>query len=302
MAGQFIDRAKIEAAYVVFSTVFDMALQKAPSMFREVAMVMPGVSERVEFKWFGTYPNMKRWIGDRALAKLRAESKTLLTEWWANGLEVDLDDIKSDEKFGMLMSRVRMLAQAAEGRMDERVAAFYMAGFAGTLDVTYDGQFLFDTDHTAAGNGTGVSQSNLQTGVLDSANFNAALQKAQLFVDDEGEPISQSLDFLVTGPVNQLKARQLLKAEFAAGGATNIDAGMLPWKIWPRITSAMWWLQAAGELRPVIVGIEVPPQFAAVESPDSPEHFMRRTNLYGSHAKFGVTLGFWQPVVGSTGT
>jgi len=302
MAGSFIDRNKVEAAYVVFSTIFDMALSAATTLYKEVAWVMPGVSERVEFKWFGTYPTMKRWIGDRALQKLRGESQTLTTEWWANGLEVDLDDLKSDSKFGMIPARVRMLADAAEGRMDERVATFYTSGFGGTQGVTYDGQFLFDSDHTAAGNGTGVSQSNLQTGALNSANFNAALQKSQQFVDDEGEPISQPLDFLVAGSANQLAARQLLKAEFQAGGATNIDAGMMDWKIWPRLgTSTAWWIQSKSEARAVILGIEVPPEFAAVESPDSVEVFMRRNNLYGAHMKIGLCYGFWQAVVGSTG-
>lgn len=301
MAGSFLDRAKVEAAYVVFSTVFDMSLGKAPTLYKDVAWVMPGVAERVEFKWFGSYPTMKRWIGDRALSKLRGESTSLVTEWWANGLEVDLDDLKSDAKFGMIPARVRMLATAAEGRMDERVAAFYQAGFGGTLGVTYDGQYLFDTDHTAAGNGVGASQSNLQTGALNSANFNAALQKGLGFLDDEGEPIAQTFDFLVTGPANQLAARTLLQQQYQAGGATNIDAGMMPWKIWPRITNTMWWLQSGGEVRPVILGIEVAPEFAAIEGSDSVEVFMRRTNLYGAHMKIGLCYSFWQPVVGSTG-
>ncbi len=301
MSATMLDRAKVEAAFVVFSTVFDMKLKNTPVIYDRIATVIPGVSERVEFKWLGTFPSMKRWVGDRALQKLRGESQTLTTEWWANGIEVDVDDLNNEAKLGMIPKRINQMATAAARRMDDQVAQYYVNGFSGTLGLTYDGQFLFDTDHTAAGNGLGIPQSNLQTGTLNSANFNAALQAALLFVDDEGEPINTGMNFVLAGPRKQLEARQLLKAEFQAGGATNIDAGMANWLIAPRITGTQWFLLTEDEIKAVLLGIEVAPAFAAADNPEATEMFMRRNALYGAHTKFGLCYGMWQAAIGSTG-
>ena len=158
MAASMIDRAKISAAFIVFSTVFDMKLKNTPVVYPEIATVIPGVSEQVQFKWLSSIPVMRKWTGDRTLQRLRAETQTLLTDWWANGLEVDVDDLNNEAKFGMIVKRIRGMAQACARRMDDQVTQFYVNGFAATLGVTYANQFLYDTDHTAAGNGQGVLQ------------------------------------------------------------------------------------------------------------------------------------------------
>src|SRR6185312_14448889 len=194
MAGQgtMLGRANLEAAFIAFSTVFDMKLKVTPVIYPQLAMVIPGVSERLEFKWLGSIPTMKRWVGDRTIQKLRGETQALTTEWWANGIEVDVDDFRVEARLGMLATRVRSLAEAAARRIDDQVAQYYLTGFNSTNGLTYDGQYLYDTDHTAgtgAGVRSGEAQSNLVTGGLSSATFNSALQKSMLFTDDEGEPI-----------------------------------------------------------------------------------------------------------------
>jgi phage major head subunit gpT-like protein len=80
MSATMIDRAKVEAAFVVFSTVFDLKLSSTPVIYPQISTVIPGVSERIEFKWLSSIPTLKRWVGDRTLQRLRGESQTLLTE------------------------------------------------------------------------------------------------------------------------------------------------------------------------------------------------------------------------------
>lgn len=301
MAATMIDRAKVEAAFVVFSTVFDMKLKNTPTIYQDIATVLPGVSERVEFKWLSSIPTLKRWIGDRALQRLRGESQILTTEWWANGVEVDVDDLNNEAKLGMIVKRIRSMAQACARRMDDQVVQFYLAGFAATLGTTYDGQFLYDNDHTAAGNGTGALQNNLVAGAFTSANFNTGLQKAMLFVDDEGEPIGVNVKKILAGPQNQLALRTVLKQEYQAGGATNIDASLAQPLISPRITGTHWFGLTDEEIQSVILGIEVEPQFVAADDPKLFEMFSRRNALYGSHTKFGLCYGMWQASFGSLG-
>lgn len=301
MGATMIDRAKVEAAFVVFSTVFDMKLTNTPVIYPQIATVIPGVSERVEFKWFGSIPTLKRWVGDRTLQRLRAETQALTTEWWANGIEVDVDDLNNEAKYGMIVKRIRAMAQACARRMDEQVVSFYVNGFAGTLGLTYDGQFLYDSDHTAAGNGIGAAQNNLLTGTFDSTAFNTMLQRAMQFVDDEGEPIGVNITRVLAGPQQQLKLRTVLKQEFQAGGATNVDAGLATGIISPRITGTHWFGLSDEEIASVILGIEVNPQFVAADDPRQFEMFSRRNALYGAHTKFGLCYGMWQASMGSTG-
>lgn len=300
--GSMIDRAKVEAAFVSFSTVFDMKLKNTPTIYEQIATVIPGVSERVEFKWLSSIPTMKRWVGDRTLQRLRAETQALTTEWWANGIEVDVDDLNNEAKFGMIVKRVRSMAQAAARRIDDQVVSYYVNGFAGTLGVCYDGQFLLDTDHTAAGNGIGAQQNNLLVGAFATGTLNTAIQRAMLFTDDEGEPIGVTPAKVLAGPQNQLTLRQVLKQEFLANGASNIDKGIIGQTlISPRITGTHWFVLSDEEIQGVILGIEVPPQFVANDDPRAFEMFMRRNALYGAHTKFGICYGMWQAVMGSLG-
>ena len=107
---------------------------------------------------------------------------------------------------------------------------------------------------------------------------------------------------LLVGAANQLTVRQLLRAERNAAGATNVDYGMAKPVIAPRFgLSTAWMLVSTGELKPVILGMEFEPQFAAADDPASPEMFKRRTALYGAHTKFGLCYGPWQATVGSAG-
>jgi phage major head subunit gpT-like protein len=75
MSATMLDRSKVEAAFVAFSTVFDMKLKNTPTIYEKIATVIPGVSERIEFKWLGSIPTLKRWVGDRTFQKLRGETR-----------------------------------------------------------------------------------------------------------------------------------------------------------------------------------------------------------------------------------
>lgn len=303
--GTMLGRANLEAAFIAFSTVFDMKLKSTPVLYPELSLVIPGVSERLEFKWLGSIPVMKRWIGERTMQKLRAESQALETDWWANGIEIDTDDFIVEAKLGMLAARVRSLATAAYRRMDDQVTQYYLSGFGTTLGTTYDGAALFSNSHTA-GTGAGVrpgeAQSNLVVGGLTSQTFNAALQKSMVWLDDEGEPVAQPMKTVLCGAVNQLTVRQVFKAERNTAGATNIDFGMAEPIIAPRFgLNTAWMLLSPEEIKSVICGVQFDPQFAAADDPSSPEMFKRRTAMYGAHVKFGLCYGPWQTAVGSAG-
>lgn len=303
MSSSIINRDLIEAAYVTYSTIFDMELPTVTTFYKQVVEQLPNIGDKVKLLWLGTVSKMQKWTGDRPLSKLRVDGHVLETEWYANGLECDQDDLRMDsDTFGLIPPRIRGLAEAAEWLRDEMAAAYMMAGFGATLGLTFDGQYLFDSDHQVMSQGGGTAQSNLIPGVLSSTTFNQALVAGMTFKDENGTPVNAQHRRLITGPANQLIARQLLLAEFGANGATNIDHKAVDFVIWPRITSSMWWLQNTGTGRAVLEGTTVPAQFAMVVGENSIEVFMRRRELFGSHIKIGWAYGNWWNVIGGPGT
>lgn len=303
---KLLDRSKLEAAYVTYSTIFDMALANTPAIYPEIATVLTGVGPVTQFNWLGDVPVMTKWIGPRTINRLRAEKHRLETEWFANGIELDYDDVAED-KLGIVRPRIEQLASMGPRKIDALVVDMYLAGFAGTLGLAYDGQYLFDTDHTADGAGAGTAQDNTVSGALSSATYNTALQRMMEFTGTNGEPLELSADTLLAGPQNQLVMRQLLMAQFGAAGATNVDQGTTRGIINARITGASHkhkWFTLASKLgiRPVLLGVEYPPMFAELAGWDQTNMFMNRNMLAGAHMKVGVAYGMWQTAVGSLGT
>lgn len=304
---KLLDRPKLEAAYIVFSTIFDMALVNTPVIYPQISTVMPNAGPVNQFNWLGDVPVMGKWVGSRTISRLRAEKHTLTTDWFANGIELDYDDVAED-KLGIVRPRIEQMAEMGPRKLDALTIDMYVNGFAGTLGLTYDGQYLFDSDHTADGAGTGAAQTNLgASGALSSTTYNAAVTQMMGFVGTNGEPLEITADTILAGPTNQLVVRQLLLASFNAAGATNVDFGTAKAIINARITGNThknkWFLLSAGHrIRPVIVGVEVAPMFAELNGWDQMHMFMHRTMLAGGHMKVGLAYGMWQTAIGSLGT
>lgn len=303
-ANKILDRAKLENAYVVYSTIFDMALTNTSAIFPEIATVINDAGSVNQFNWLGDVPVMQEWVGMRTINKLRAERHTLTTKWYANGIEMDIEDL-SEDKLGLVRPRIEQLAKMGPKKIDALTIDYYLNGFNGTLGLAYDGQFLFDTDHTADGSGIGATQSNVVTGAFSSTTYNQALTAMMGFKSTNGEPLEIVPETILAGPSNQLAIRQLLKAEFLANGASNVDAGTSRAIINARITganAAKWFLLAADYgVRPVIVGIEVSPEFAQLVGWDQYHQFMHRAQYFGAHMKVGLCYGLWQTAIGGTG-
>ena len=301
---KLLDRSKLEAAYVTYSTIFDMALQNTAAVYPEITTIIPDAGPTNQFNWLGDLPVMQAWAGPRIINRLRAEKHTLTTAWYANGIELDYDDIAED-KLGLVSPRIQMLAEMGPKKIDAVSVDFYVNGFAGSLGLCYDGQFLIDNDHTADGAGASGAQSNLVAGALSATTYNAAIVAMMGFKGTNGEPLEIVPDTLLVGPSNQLVVRELLQAQYKANGASNVDAGTSRAIVNARISgahAAKWFLLALKyRIRPVIVGVEVPPQFAELSGWDQFHMFMHRTMLAGAHMKVGWCYGMWQTVVGSTG-
>ncbi len=298
MGSSLIDRSKLEAAYIGFRTLFNKAMAATPSAFRRIATVVETDNPSEEYKMLGSVPTAEKWVGDRKIAKLAADSYKIANEDWANGLEIDRNDLR-DDKLGMLALSITQLAQAHVRRMDAEVIDVYVQGFVGTRSVGYDGQFLWDTDHTFRA-GQGGSQSNKNTVALSDANLATAWAAFMGYKDDKGEPLEYSPKLLLVGPTLRDTARKLVGQPFKANGESNMDLNTLDLIVHPRITGSEWFLiDTAQAVLPCILQIQQMPQFVALDSMEDLNAFMRKTFLYGADSTFRADPGAWYAGYGS---
>lgn len=302
MNSQILDRAKLDAAYVTFSTLFDMQLARTPTVFQDICTVIPVSSTVIEFKWLGDVPKMKEWIGQRAINKLRAETHQISTKNWANGIEVERDDL-DDDKLGLIRPRIEQLAAEGMWSIEDLVMDLLADALpgTGTEALCYDGQPLIDTDHTASGSG-GTAQSNFVDGVFNEAAYQSAWEAMMKFTDTAGAVMRIMPDTLITGVGNRTTARKLIQQETKANGEQNIEAGTSRLIVHPRMGNTHWALMSTAQaVRSLIVLIRQAPQFAAADSMSGDDAFMSGVFKYGADARHGVGLGLWQTIVGGDG-
>ncbi len=311
--GRSLDAHKIEAAYVGFHKTFNDRLPLAESVFRKLATVVETTDLVDRQVWLQSAPKMRRWIGDKVLHKLRAESHPIVTFPHEASLEVPKHDILND-KLGLWKPKINQMVDAYGQALDELVIAMLAAGVAGTsLGTTYDGQRLIDTDHTALSGG-GVSQSNFVDGVLDADAYAEAWSKYRGMKDDNGRPINVAGKrmTLVVGDYNAQVAREIINQDFASGGERNLDMGsadllITPWiadvdlRIGDTVVSVTGkeWFLIPSDSAAILIHVKRSPEFLAVETGE----FAFRTGkyLYGIEAEFGAAYGLWQEIVGGDG-
>lgn len=298
---QILDRARLDAAYITFSTLFDMTLVRTETVFQDIATVIPVGSTVTQFKWLGDVPAMTEWIGQRAINKLRAETHSIETKDWANGIEVERDDLE-DDKLGLIAPRITQLAQEGMWKMEDLVFDFLNDGQTGSLGLCYDGQPLLDDAHTASGSG-GTAQDNLITGAFAAGTYQDAWEAMMSFADTKGNSLRVIPDTLLVGVANRQVAREIITQQWGTGGVQNIDANTSRLIVHPRVSGTKWSLHATRQaVRAIILLLRQAPRFAAADSMDDRQTFMDKNFLYGADARFGAGLGLWQTVAGGPGS
>lgn len=126
-----------------FNTLFNKAIDEAPTQWSTLAMRAPSSGKQETYAWLGAIPGMKKWLGDRVIENLKAHGYTIVNEPWEDTIEVDRDDIE-DDTIGVYAPMVSELGRQAVVHRDELLFELIKSGFA---SLCYDGQYFFDTDH-----------------------------------------------------------------------------------------------------------------------------------------------------------
>lgn len=309
---RLLEQAKIANAQIGFSTVFNNALRKTiddPTM--ELGMRIPTTNRQEDFKFLGDIPQLREWVDDRPMAKLRTESISVVARPYSTGIRVDANDIL-DDRLNVVEPRIRMLASRARQHVAKSMVELLLNGFVAAPfprisdGLAYDGANFFSAAHI---NGSGPTQSNLETAALTATSYEAGRVAMQSLKDEESEPLEIRPNFLLVGPSLEKTALEIVQSSFSeqSGAAVdNVLQGTATVSVSQRLTGSFanfWFLADLSQpVRPLIWTDREAPRFDALMDMRSQAAFDRNEFQFGTSYRAGYGYGLWEFVRGSNGT
>ena len=152
-----INKANLSALYVAFNAAFKEGIGQAPSLFANIATVVPSTTGSEEYGWLGTFPGMREWLGDRVINGVQTHGYSIKNKDFELTVAVPRNAIE-DDNVGVYTPMMLELGRGSGSHPDELV---FGALANGHTQKCYDGQYFFDTDHPVIKpDGTTESQSN----------------------------------------------------------------------------------------------------------------------------------------------
>lgn len=284
---------------------FFAKLQAAETLYRRLCSIVPSSRSKEDYAWLGNIPVPREWVGDRQFAPLRDYEFTIRNKDWELSLGIDRSEWEDDQT-GQINMRIDESAVRFARHPDRLLVDLINAGNGGTMGLSYDGQYFFDTDHSSGDSG---SQSNSITHEVTTpaspttAEFKAAFQKAvqQMigFKDDRGENIydavtlGQGLELAVLVPTNMWwAANEALKVPII-GNTGNIIVNMAEPVAVPRLSASDSFFVAdvSGELKAFIFQER---RRVETELKDDRES---KWIKYMADGRYNIGYGLWQKMV-----
>lgn len=138
-----INSASLAALRAGFNTAFQGGLGQAPSMYARVSTEVRSTQIEQRYGWLGKMPNVREWIGARAVQNLAAHDYSIREKPFELTVGVNRDDIETDN-LGIYTPMFTSMGESAAAWPEQLVWSLLKNGFTTPC---YDGQNFFDTDH-----------------------------------------------------------------------------------------------------------------------------------------------------------
>lgn len=143
-----VNAANLEALRAGFATNFQNGLGQASALWSRVATEVSSTQKEQKYGWLGKMPNVREWIGPRAIQNLMQHDYAIKEKPWELTIGVDRDDIETDN-LGIYAPMFTEMGQSTGAKKDMLVFGETLK--AGFSQPCYDGQNFFDTDHPVLG-------------------------------------------------------------------------------------------------------------------------------------------------------
>ena len=292
-----------------FFPAFEAALSDAYAP--RLGMLIGSDSETENYKWPGSAPGMREWLGGRHEEVLAKFSQSIVNSKYEDTMRIELDALRRD-KTGFLRRRVAEMADAAAQHWDELLATHIE-----TPGNSYDSQGFFDTDHDESGTNqlnllaaAQIPAANVTTVAAPTADeasdiITQTLGHFYTITDDRGRPINggmRDVEIMVNGSAYWAAVSRAISSDRLASGASNVVPTLginLSVTLNPRLTSTsdafmyFFRLDGQGGMRPFILQEEVPLQ-TQLKGAGSDFEFDNDAHSFGLKSVRAVGNGRWQ--------
>jgi len=175
-----------------------------------------------DYRWFGSLPVVKEWLGDVTVGDLAEYDFTIKNKHWYTSFAVDKDEF-DDDGMGMIQAKTQFMVQQL---LHHKSKLMHDLLVDGTSNLAYDGAAFFSNrsvnDNLLAG--TGVTTATLET------DLDTARQTMMQFKSDTGEIMGVLGDTIVCPPALERKFRTVVESSSLASGSNS--AAINPFKGW----------------------------------------------------------------------
>lgn len=288
-----------------------LEVAQAASWVTQLGMLFQSDQESETYKWLGSSPAMREWIGGRQSKGLQSNGITIENKLFEATLGIPLDWMRRD-KTGQIMVRVNELAGRTVTHWQSLLSTLIAAGEAA---VCYDGQYFFDTDHAEGASGTQSNDITVDISAVPASLHGVAtipspeevramvlggVEKMLGFKDDQGEPANEmAREFLVMVPTPYFTAAAAALNLPVLGGDTNVMTSLDGFRFGLAVNPRLTWtdklavFRADGNVKPFILQEEEGVTVSAIAEGSELE-FKENRHEYGVKASRNVGYGFWQ--------
>ncbi|MDK3072764.1 Mu-like prophage major head subunit gpT family protein [Sedimentitalea sp. JM2-8] len=138
-----INAQNLDILRVGFHTAFKGGLGQASTAYSRITTEVTSTQKEQKYGWLGKMPNVREWIGPRAVQNLQQHDYAITEKPWELTIGVGLDDIETDN-LGIYTPMFTEMGMSTGSKKDLLCFEMLKNGFTG---LCYDGQSYFDTDH-----------------------------------------------------------------------------------------------------------------------------------------------------------
>lgn len=290
-----LNQAALTAIYTGFSVVFNKTFSAVAPQYAKIATVVPSTTKSQEYKWMGSMPMLRKWVGDRQVQNLEAHSYTIKNEKFEGTVGVDVDDIE-DDTIGVYPILIEQLAQSAAIFPDELCFGLLSKGFSNKC---YDGETFFGAHKIGK-----KSITNKGTKKFSAEAYQEARSQMMSITDENGKSLKIMPNLLVIPPQLEGEAKKVLLADII-DGTTNIHKNSATILVSHELadTPEAWFLLDTNKpLKPIIFQERKKPELVSLNKSTDNNVFMNGQALYGVDTRCNAGYGFWQMAFGSDGS
>lgn len=299
---------KLAAATDGFRAIFLEAFAGDQPDWHGMAMEVPSSAGSENYDFITGIPGMKELVGEAKLEDLANTEFTIRNKEWESTVTVRRAELERDS-LGMIRPKMAELGTVAANHPRTLLASLLNNSFT-ALDYTGTAFFAtgkpYDRDDKSKG---ALTFSNKATAALSAASFVVARTSLKKVTDSRGNNLGLGKKLLlVVPPELEEVARKLATAEniSVTGGSTETNTLRNSFDILvinELASPTAWFLLEAGRsIKPLIVQMEVRPEFIAADDPKSTHVLLQKKFIYQAYYRGNAGYALSQLAYGSMGT